>query len=148
VEPTERDRGEGSPPQINDGACRRPCYIGRSGSLEARGRTAWCDFVPKVRRTAILYCNPTAPQHPATAATVDSHLRRRSRAHWWSGGVCLSWAEVLVARWSWEIDCSTVNFSPELRPVRLPARHRGRAHVLRILGKKPISSVRIILRMV
>jgi hypothetical protein len=79
---------------------------------------------------------------------VDSRLRRRSSAHWCSGAVRLSWAEVLVAWWSWEIGGSTVNFSPELRPVRLSAQHRGRAPVLRILGKKPIASVRIILRMV
>jgi hypothetical protein len=51
---------------------------------------------------------------------VDSRLRRRSRAHWCSGGVHLSWAEVLVAWWCWEIGGRTVNFSPELR---LPPSH-------------------------
>jgi hypothetical protein len=86
---------------------------------------------PRADPSHIPYCNPTAPRHQTTVVAVDSHLRCRSRAHWWTGGVRLSWAEVLVARWSREIDCSTVNFSLELRPARLPARHRGRAPVLR-----------------
>jgi hypothetical protein len=37
------------------------------------------------------------------------------------------------------------NFSPALHPIRLPVRHRGRPPVLRILGKKPIQSTRLVL---